>query len=117
VRLSAKITAWYADRDVAKSGYEVLASNGRLELDLLDRLDEKLGGKPVAPGTSSPSMVQAPKAKLELSGISGSSLPIAGGSSPRPADEVTVLRTEREASERRIKQLTETVAGIAGDSK
>ena len=28
VRLSAKITAWYADRDVAKSGYEVLASNG-----------------------------------------------------------------------------------------
>jgi hypothetical protein len=36
VRLSAKITAWYVDRDVAKSGYEVLASNGRLELDLLD---------------------------------------------------------------------------------
>ena len=24
VRLSAKVTAWYADRDVAKSGYEVL---------------------------------------------------------------------------------------------
>ena len=45
VTLKAKITAWYADRDVAKSGYEVLPSNGRLELDFLDRLEEKLTGK------------------------------------------------------------------------
>ena len=112
VRLSAKITAWYADRDVAKSGYEVLASNGRLELDLLDRLEEQLGGKPGAPALSSRSMVQAPKAKLDLSGIPGGSLPIAGGSSPRPPDEVTVLRTQREASERRIKQLTEELQGL-----
>ena len=49
VRVSAKITAWYADRDVTKSGYQVLASNGRLELDLLDRLDEKLNGRIAAP--------------------------------------------------------------------
>src|SRR5271167_4153279 len=42
-RVRAKITAWYADPDPANSGYEVLASNGRLEFDLLDRLDEKLG--------------------------------------------------------------------------
>ena len=38
VRLTAKITAWYADSDPSKSGYQVLPSNGRLELDLLDRL-------------------------------------------------------------------------------
>lgn len=44
VRLTAKITAWYADRDPSKSGYQVLPSNGRLELDLLDRLSDKLGG-------------------------------------------------------------------------
>jgi hypothetical protein len=47
VRLTAKITAWYADPDPAKSGYQVLPSNGRLELDFLDRLSEKLGGKPL----------------------------------------------------------------------
>src|ERR1700680_3009846 len=28
VRLTAKITAWYADSDPAKSGYQVLPSNG-----------------------------------------------------------------------------------------
>lgn len=112
VRLSAKITAWYADRDVAKSGYEVLASNGRLELDLLDRLGEKLGGKPAATALSSGSALQVPQAKLDLSGIPGGSLPMAGGSSPRPPDEVTALRTQRQASERRIKQLTEELQGL-----
>jgi hypothetical protein len=39
VRVSAKITAWH---DGAHSGYEVLASNGRLESDLLDRLQDAL---------------------------------------------------------------------------
>jgi hypothetical protein len=112
VRLSAKITAWYVDRDVAKSGYEVLASNGRLELDLLDRLEEKLGGKPSGPRVGSASMVQTPKAKLDLSGIPGGPMPIAVGSTPRPADEVTALRVQREASERRVKQLTEELQGL-----
>ena len=48
VRVTAKITAWYTDREPWKSGYQVLPSNGRLELDLLDRLSDKLGGKPAA---------------------------------------------------------------------
>ena len=39
VRVSAKITAWH---NGAHSGYEVLASNGRLESDLLDRLQDAL---------------------------------------------------------------------------
>src|ERR1700732_5305894 len=45
VRVMAKITAWYADPDPWKSGYQILPSNGRLELDLLDRLKEKFEGK------------------------------------------------------------------------
>ncbi|MFZ0285309.1 MAG: SH3 domain-containing protein [Terriglobales bacterium] len=45
VRVSAKITAWYNAPVAAKSGYEVLASNGRLESDLLDRLADALGAK------------------------------------------------------------------------
>src|SRR5260370_21494091 len=67
VRLSAKITAWYADPDVAKSGYQVLPSNGRLELDFLDRLEEKLTGKPIAPASPAPNAPQPPQPKLDLS--------------------------------------------------
>jgi hypothetical protein len=40
VRVTAKITAW--NSDPAHSGYEVLPSNGRLESDLLDRLQDRL---------------------------------------------------------------------------
>jgi hypothetical protein len=40
VRVTAKITAW--NTDPAHSGYEVLQSNGRLESDLLDRLQSRL---------------------------------------------------------------------------
>lgn len=105
VRLSAKITAWYTDRDVAKSGYEVLASNGRVELDFLDRLEEKLTGK------STKSTLQTPRPKLDLSGVSGapamsnSTVP-SGYSPPSHADEVAGLRKQREASERRVQNLT-----------
>ena len=43
VRVSATITAWYTDPVAGKSGYQVLPSNGRLENDFLDRLQEELG--------------------------------------------------------------------------
>jgi len=44
VRVSAKITAWYADPSGANAGYRELASNGRIEGDYLDRLEARLGG-------------------------------------------------------------------------
>jgi hypothetical protein len=53
---------------VAKSEYEVLASNGRLELDLLDRLEEKLGGKPSGPRVESASTVPTPKEPRKIRG-------------------------------------------------
>jgi len=40
VRVSARVTAWYAGTD--KAGYRELPSNGRLETDLIERLDEAL---------------------------------------------------------------------------
>jgi hypothetical protein len=105
VRLSAKITAWYTDRDVAKSGYEVLPSNGRLELDFLDRLQEKLTGKPVDPPATPDSHVEAPRAKLDLSGV-----PSAPVSAPNPVtktpNEVADLRSQRVIEERRVQQLS-----------
>jgi hypothetical protein len=107
VRLSAKITAWYADRDVTKSGYQVLPSNGRLELDFLDRLEEKLTGKPVAAPVPSANSPQAPQPKLDLSGARTA----ATMASPLPKvaqapDEVAALRNQRIAGEKRVQQLT-----------
>ena len=43
VRVSAIISAWYTDPASGKSGYQVLPSNGRLEADFLDRLQDALG--------------------------------------------------------------------------
>ncbi|MGB7848389.1 MAG: SH3 domain-containing protein [Candidatus Acidiferrum sp.] len=106
VRLSAKITAWYADRDVAKSGYEVLVSNGRLELDLLDRLQEKLTGKPVDPPATLQSNVQAPRPKLDLSGAPGANVSAPPPPATKTPDEVTTLRNQRVVEERRVQQLT-----------
>jgi hypothetical protein len=116
VRVTAKITAWYADRDPWKSGYQVLPSNGRLELDLLDRLSEKFGSKPSSSTLGSD--LQAPKPKLDLSpGLSRSPLP----SNPAPTatsthsseatsgglggDEIIALRAKRQAEENRMRQL------------
>ena len=112
VRLSAKVTAWYADRDVAKSGYEVLTSNGRLELDLLDRLQEKLTGKPVDPPATLQSNVQAPRPKLDLSGVPGASLPAPAPVVSKTPDEVAALRTQRVIAEKRVQQLTEELKSL-----
>jgi len=111
VSVTAKITAWYADRDPSKSGYQVLPSNGRLELDLLDRLSDKLGGKLLI---SAPrSTLQAPVPKLDVSeGSLGRPL-VSGNSTTAPAravsvaggDEVAALRMKREAEEKRLQQL------------
>ncbi len=112
VRVSAKITAWYADRDPSKSGYQVLPSNGRLELDLLDRLSDKLGGKP-ATHLLKPEP-QAPKPRIDLS-IGSPVIPppprstsptSAGTSSSTPGEEeVTALATQRSVEEKRVQQL------------
>ena len=43
VRVTTKVTAWYADPTGAHSGYQLLTSNGRLEADLLDQLADEVG--------------------------------------------------------------------------
>jgi hypothetical protein len=115
VQVSAKITAWYADKDPAKSGYQILPSNGRLELDLLDRLDEKFGNKP-APGTPrslATSGISAPAPKLNLGGGINMS-PGSGGpiSAPEGTEELNRLRSEREAEEKRMRSLNVELQGL-----
>jgi len=91
-----------------------LPSNGRLELDLLDRLSEKFGEKPVTSVLKS--QIQAPTPKINLSsGLPGGSLqpskssavaaPSVTVSSVPGSDEVGALRAKREAEERRMRQL------------
>jgi hypothetical protein len=115
VRLTARITAWYVDKDPSKSGYQVLPSNGRLELDLLDRLDEKLGGKPasLAAHSLSNSRISAPKPKLDLGGVSVAA-PSKGESSAGEGhtDEIASLRTKREAEEKRMRELNEELQNL-----
>jgi hypothetical protein len=53
VQVSVQVTAWYADPVAARSGYQVLTSNGRLEADLLDQLADQLAGKGTIGGASS----------------------------------------------------------------
>jgi len=112
VRVSAKITAWYADRDPSKSGYQVLVSNGRLELDLLDRLADKLGGKTIT--SLLKPQPQAPNQTISLPNISpagpitprGFSAPAAGNPASSGGDEVTALAAKRAEEEKRVQHLT-----------
>ena len=110
VRVTAKITSWYADKDPAKSGYQVLPSNGRLELDLLDRLEEKFGVKTASSMARalSSSTISAPKPKLDLGGVPGIQIPAAANPSAKSgttADELGALRSNREAEEKRMTEL------------
>ena len=115
LRVTAKITAWYADRDPSKSGYQVLPSNGRLELDLLDRLSDKLGGKPLTVPRSS---VEAPRPKRDFSvgsstGSSGNgSISASEPSTGSSGDEIAPLRSKREAEEQRAQKLNQELQSL-----
>jgi hypothetical protein len=112
VRVTAKITAWYADPDPAKSGYQVLPSNGRLEMDLLDRLSEKfgVGSSLVLPRGSG---ILAPKPKIDSAGNylpAAPSTGIANGSTKSAAEksesnETIALRGQREAEQKKMAAL------------
>ena len=54
VQVTSKITAWFTDPESARSGYRELNSNGHVETDLLDRIEDALAHKasPHAPGST-----------------------------------------------------------------
>ncbi len=60
VRVTAKVTAWYADPSGSHSGYQLLPSNGRLEADLLDQLADEVAR--TAPETETRTAAAAPAA-------------------------------------------------------
>src|SRR5581483_6253417 len=95
VRVSAKITAWYAGDNAAHSGYRVLPSNGRLESDLFDRLEEALNLKSAAAEDPSDSSIALPDAPGTSSRSSSplSALPSSLPSHGRPKQ--LIARDER----------------------
>ena len=64
VRVSTKVTAWYADPVASRSGYQLLTSNGRIEADLLDQLGEQLAKVTTESGNRTAS-VTTPKTSAE----------------------------------------------------
>ena len=87
VRVSTKVTAWYADPSASRSGYRLLTSNGRLEADLLDQLADVLASgvsaeasnslataapSPIRPDAAEPA-ISAPMPRIPDAGSSISS--------------------------------------------
>jgi len=66
VRAIAKITAWYNDPTPARSGYRVLVSNGHIENDFLDQIQEALGPTSV-PKPAGSATTAGPAAKSNAS--------------------------------------------------
>jgi hypothetical protein len=83
VKVTVQVTAYYVDPAGAKSAYQVLPSNGRLEQDLLDQLADRLGGQNA--DRAAPGAAKKPAAK---SSESASAAPPSGNeptiSAPMP---------------------------------
>jgi hypothetical protein len=134
VRVTAKITAWYASANSAEAGYRALPSNGRLENDLLDRLAEALDGKPapppaapsVAPGPAPAVVIPRPNLKLDVPspnvriyGPAAAPVATAPSAEAKPAvpsspagEETESLRKQREAAEKRMQQLNSELQSL-----
>ena len=64
VQATAKITAWYMDPTSAQPGYRELVSNGRVETDLLDQIEQSLPGNAAGKSATSRAPASAPSPPL-----------------------------------------------------
>jgi hypothetical protein len=128
VRVNATISAWYTDPLSGKSGYQVLLSNGRLEADFLDHLQEALGDQEPSsrsPGASPSSSV--PRNQSDPPGAAHSApLPLAapGVRSKIPAgspfnlgnplglDHMASLATQKAVIDRHAEEQAKEVKGL-----
>jgi len=134
VRVSAKITAWYADPAAAKSGYQELPSNGRLETDFLDRLEDALGGKAASAAADRPvnsvttqakskpvgsaPAISAPMPSGAAGSMASSKVSAAPDASPFKvgntvsSDMVASLATQRAVADKHMEELTKEAKGL-----
>ncbi len=128
VRVNATITAWYSDPLTAKSGYQVLPSNGRLENDFLDRLQQALDGQASSadsstrsnvPGSVSPRAPNPPGPTLPSpphAAVTARSTPPAGSpfnlGDPLSLDHASSLATQKAVIDRRAQEQSKEVKGL-----
>ena len=131
VRVSAKVTAWYADPMAAKSGYQVLPSNGRLEADFLDRLEESLSktaaarvpapapppAKPKNKSDASAPTISAPTPQDTVPGEPIVTTKANAGTSPFKAgtvseDELASLATRKAVTDKHVEELTKEARNL-----
>jgi hypothetical protein len=128
VRVNVTITAWYTGPVPGKSGYQVLPSNGRLEADFLDRLQESLGGqesssevKPAGKPLTSQNSPSAPP--FPASSVSprdaargAKSKPPTGSpfnlGDPLSLDHMSSLATQKAVIDRRVEEQEKEVKGL-----
>jgi hypothetical protein len=113
VRAVAKITAWYTDPEASRSGYRVLPSNGRLENDALDQIEEAVADSEV-PGSSGgySSSVKPAPGSPGTGGISPatanskpSSDAAAPTNNPASSESIETIRAHRETNEKKAVEL------------
>ena len=129
VRVSAKITAWYSDPAGSRSGYQVLPSNGRIESDFLDELQDALlkssANKTSDPKTpvnksDSKSATTAPamSAPLPQDSVPGEPIgkSVSAGSSPFKAgtgvDGFASLETRKSITDKHADELTKEAKNL-----
>lgn len=125
LRVSAKITAWYTDTDASHSGYRTLPSNGRLENDLFERLDEALSGKTpaadeFAASNSTPQISKEPRPTPPQTRLPDSASASKTGSvfrSPQPAtapttEAVTSSPDKNTVADKRLQRLRQTAKDL-----
>jgi hypothetical protein len=98
VHVTTKVTAWYPDPIPSRSGYQLLTSNGRLEVDLLDELAEEL--KSSAAGESTVPQ-RAPATEIPTTAPSASPI-------TQPSRVVPPEATQSQATQNRTTQTQAT---------
>ena len=101
VKVEAKISAWYLDPKPSRSQYRSLPSNGRLEVDLLDRLQDLLAGK-----TSRPD--PAPADKPEVAATTQASTPAIASAVRQPPsleEQLDGILAQRQAVREKVSAL------------
>ena len=106
VRVSTKVTAWYADPIVSRSGYKLVPSNGRLESDLLDQLTDLLAAHSPAAGESESAAKSSPANSPPPAKLTAN--PEAGVSAPAPKSETPSSFPSSTSLIQAAKQLADT---------
>ena len=140
VQATAKITAWYMDPTSSQPGYRELVSNGRVETDLLDQIEQGLPGNPAgksatsrAPASAPLNTTPRPDRKIDTSAASspesssssarnapGVSAPAGRSSKPSataPADSAPVepvesIRLRRDEAERQAQEVSADIKSL-----